>query len=189
MVDTIIDFISGLGIWGLFASVAIEASSVPFPGGFITLFFGYLLNLSFVKLVLIGLLASLVYTIFSLIPFTIGYKMEEKLKEKTNRKNIEKAQKAFKRFGKWSVAISRPLGIGNYISYVAGISKMNIWNFIILTIIGIAPWMVGMLWLGSIGNIESVKNLIGEIQLYGVLIVALAIIGFVIYRKKIRTQN
>ncbi|WP_067730278.1 DedA family protein [Oceanobacillus damuensis] len=189
MLETIINAISDLGILGLFASVAIEASSLPFPGGLLALMFGYLLNLTFIQLVLYGLMASIIYTVFSLIPFLIGLKMEERLKKMTSRKGIEKAQASFKRFGIWSVALSRVLGIGNYVSYVAGISKMRIWNFLLLTMIGITPWMIGMLWLGSIGNIESVQKIIGELQFYGILLIAIAIIGFVIYRKKVKPQN
>ena len=189
MLDAIIDFVSGLGIWGLFTSAAVEASSLPFPGGLITLIFGYLLDMTFLQLVAVGVAASVVYTIFSLIPYAIGYLMEEKLKKLTSRKGIEKAQKGFQKFGVWSVAISRPLGIGNYISYAAGLSRMNILSFLLLTMLGILPWMLGMLWLGSIGNLDSVSKFIEEVQLYGIIVLLAGGAGYWVYHKKVKSRS
>lgn len=189
MLDAIIEFVSGLGIWGLFTSVAVEASSLPFPGGLITLIFGYLLDMTFLQLVAVGVAASAIYTVFSLIPYAIGYLMEEKLKKLTSRKGIEKAQKGFQKFGVWSVAISRPLGIGNYISYAAGLSRMNILSFLLLTLLGILPWMLGMLWLGSIGNLESVSKFIEEAQLYGIIVLLAGGTGYWIYHKKVKSRS
>ncbi|WP_430788670.1 DedA family protein [Virgibacillus flavescens] len=182
MLEVVIDVIKEYGIWGLLASLAIEASSLPFPGGLVTLVFGYILQLSFIEIVLYGLLASIVYTVFSIIPYIIGYKLEDKLKEKTSRKKIEKSERWFKKFGIWSIAFSRPLGIGNYISYVSGVFKVNIWTFLSLTLLGILPWTVGILWLGSVGNLKSVKSLMEEFQFYALIVVAVAAIIFVFYK-------
>lgn len=182
MLEVVVDVIKDYGIWGLLASLAIEASSLPFPGGLVTLVFGYILQLTFIEIILYGLLASAVYTVFSIIPYSIGYKFEDKLKEKTSRRKIEKAERWFKKCGIWSIAFSRPLGIGNYISYVSGVFKVNIWTFLSLTLLGILPWTVGILWLGSVGNLKSVKSFMEEFQLYAILVMVVAIVGFIFYR-------
>ncbi|WP_404452174.1 VTT domain-containing protein [Virgibacillus necropolis] len=182
MLQIVVDFIQEYGIWGLLASLAVEASSVPFPGGLVTLVFGYILQLSFIEVVLYGLLASAVYTGFSIIPYLIGYKLEEKLKEKTSRKKIEKAERWFKKCGIWSIAFSRPLGLGNYISYVSGTLKVNKWTFLSLTLLGILPWTIGVLWLGSVGHLKSVKSIMEEFQLYAILVLVVLTAIYIFYR-------
>ena len=120
MLDFVINMLREFGIWGLLAGLAIEASSLPFPGSLITLAYGYLLKLSFIEIILIALLGSAVYTIFSFIPYWIGYKLEHKMKKKMTKKKktFEKTQRWFKKCGHWSIDLARPFGIGNYISNV-----------------------------------------------------------------------
>ncbi|MFC4559913.1 DedA family protein [Virgibacillus kekensis] len=183
MLQFIVDVINQLGYWGLFLSLAVEASSIPFPGGLVTLTFAYILNISFMQVIWFTITGSAVYAVFSLIPFFIGYKMEDKLKEKLNKKKIERAQRWFNRFGIWTIAISRPLGLGNYISYAAGISKVKLWKFLSLTILGILPWTFIMLWVGSIGKFKSVKKLMEDVQLYGLIFLVLAIVAYLLYRR------
>ncbi|MGM7700616.1 DedA family protein [Pseudalkalibacillus sp. Hm43] len=184
MFQMVIDLIKEYGVWGLLLSVALEASSVPFPGGLVTLTFGYFLDPSWTKLFTYSLMASAVYTLFSFIPYGIGHKLEDKLKEKTNTNKIEKAQRWFKKCGSWSIALTRPLGLGNYVSYIAGVSKVNVWKFGILTFIGIFPWTMTMLWLGSTGNLKSIKGFLDEIQLYGFVALGLAVLIYFVYRQR-----
>ncbi|MGP4080769.1 DedA family protein [Pseudalkalibacillus sp. R45] len=182
MFDFVVQLIKDFGVWGLLASLALEASSIPFPGGLVTLTFGYFLNLSLAEVFSYSMLASGVYTVFSFIPYGIGYKLEDKLKEKTNARKIERAQRWFQKCGIWSIAFTRPIGLGNYISYVAGVSKVNRWKFAILTLIGILPWTVTMLWLGSTGNLKSVTGFLDEFQMYVFIALGFAVSGFIVYR-------
>ncbi|MFI8686153.1 DedA family protein [Rossellomorea sp. NPDC077527] len=160
------NFIKELGMWGLFAGNAIEASSLPFPGALVTLTYGYVLDPSWMKVFMLAFASSIIYTIFSYIPYGIGYKLKDKIKEKTSSKKMEKGQKWFRKCGLWSIAITRPLGIGNYISYIAGISKVNKWKFGGLTFIGIFPITLTMLIVGMNGNLKSVQALMSDLQTY-----------------------
>ncbi len=182
MFDFVISLIKELGVWGLFAGNAIEASSLPFPGALVTLTYGYLLDPSWGKLIILAFTSSLVYTVFSYIPYGIGYKLKDKIKEKTNSKKMAKGQKWFRKCGLWSIAITRPLGIGNYISYVAGISKVNKWKFGALTFIGIFPITLTMLIVGKNGNFKYVQSLMSNIQTYLVIGGAILLIGFLTYK-------
>ncbi|WP_174615152.1 DedA family protein [Virgibacillus ihumii] len=182
MLEFILDFLKEFGPIGLYISLAVESSSVPFPGTIVALVYGYLLNPSVMDAVWISLLASFVYTVFSFIPYGIGYKLEEKIKRKWNRKKIEKAQSFFNRFGQWSISFSRVLGIGNYISYAAGISKVKPVRFGILTYVGILPWLYVMLLLGQAGQLDTVTNFLSSAQKYIVGGIILLIISYLIYR-------
>ncbi|TMU88394.1 hypothetical protein FGG79_06010 [Bacillus sp. BHET2] len=181
MFEFVMNLIKELGMWGLFAGNAIEASSLPFPGALVTLTYGYALDPSWVKLVVLAITSSVIYTIFSYIPYGIGFKLKDKIKEKTSTKKIEKGQKWFRKCGLWSIAITRPLGIGNYISYVAGISKVNKWKFGSLTFIGIFPITLTMLIVGKNGNLKSVQSMMSEVQTYLLIGGAVLIIGYLLY--------
>jgi membrane protein DedA with SNARE-associated domain len=169
MLEFIINIIKEMGMWGLFAGNAIEASSLPFPGVLVTLTYGYLLDPSWGKLITLAVLSSVIYTVFSYIPYVIGFKIKHTIKDKANAKNtrkVEKAQKWFRKYGVWSIALSRPLGIGNYISYASGISKVNKFKFGVLTFIGIFPVTFIMLIVGKNGHLESVQALMSNVQNY-----------------------
>ncbi|MGD6817227.1 DedA family protein [Metabacillus sp. 84] len=184
MLEFVINILKTFGIWGLLGGIAIEASSVPFPGALLTLAYGYVLDQPFSQMILIALLASLVYTVFTLIPYWIGAKLEHKVKEKFNRKRktIERTQRWFKKCGIWSIAISRPFGVGNYISYVSGLSKVKLLPFLLLTFIGVFPLNLAMLWLGSAGNLGSVQTFLSSMQTVILILAGLALAGYLIYR-------
>jgi membrane protein DedA with SNARE-associated domain len=185
MLEFIINAIRELGMWGLFAGNAIEASSLPFPGILVTLTYGYLLEPSWGKLISLAAISSLIYTFFSYIPYIIGFKIKHTIKEKTSSKNtkkVEKARRWFRKYGVWSIALSRPLGIGNYISYASGISKVNKIKFGTLTFIGIFPVTFIMLIVGKNGHLESVQSVISSVQNYIFFSGALLLIIFILYK-------
>jgi membrane protein DedA with SNARE-associated domain len=184
MLDFIINLLREFGIWGLMAGLAIEASSLPFPGSLITLAYGYLLDLSILQLILIALLGSAVYTVFSFIPYWIGYKLEHKMKKKLTKKKktFEKTQRWFNKCGLWGIAIARPLGVGNYISYVSGLSKVKALPFAGLTFLGVFPLNIIMLWLGQIGSLKSITAFMSDMQTYMIIAAGLALALFLLYR-------
>ncbi|AZB44368.1 hypothetical protein CEF21_19880 [Bacillus sp. FJAT-42376] len=184
MLEFIIHLLKTFGIWGLLGGIAIEASSVPFPGSLLTLAYGFVLDQPMSSMIWIAVLASIVYTIFSLIPYWIGAKLEHKVKKKFKRKKktIERTQRWFKKCGIWSIALSRPLGIGNYISYVSGLSKVKLVPFLALTFIGVFPLNIAMLWLGSAGNLGSVQTFMSNMQTIILILAGAALAGYLIYR-------
>ena len=192
MLEFLIQFLKELGIWGLLISNALEASSLPFPGGMMTLTYGYLLNASVIEMVGFAFLTSIIYTIFSFIPYGIGLKVKDKVEKKLKKKKVERVQRWFRKCGSWSIAITRPLGVGNYVSYVSGMSKVKAWVFAVLTFVGIFPWTIAMLWIGKNGNIKSVQAIFGSIQKYVFLILIVAVIGFIgyhYYQKKCKIEH
>ncbi|HEX6922924.1 MAG TPA: VTT domain-containing protein [Bacillales bacterium] len=189
MLDFIMEILKHIGLWGLFLSLAIEASSVPFPGTLVALVYGYLLDPSIIELIWLSLVSALVYTAASFIPYGIGFKLEDRIKRKMNKKKFEKAQKWFAKFGQWSIAIGRPLGLGNYISYISGISKVKPLRFGILTFIGIFPWIFVMFFLGQAGNLKTISGFLSGLQQYLYMGIGAAIILYIIYRITKKKRN
>jgi membrane protein DedA with SNARE-associated domain len=132
---------------------------------------------------------SAMYSLGSFLPYNIGYKLEDRIQIKYAAQ-IKSAQHYFNKYGESSIAILRPFAIGNYISYLAGMSKVAKWKYALLTFAGIYPWCVVMLLIGRIsrGNIQYAINLAKSYSLYFYLFGALAvlIIAGVIIRKRLK---
>jgi membrane protein DedA with SNARE-associated domain len=148
LIHSLLEWLSSIGLVGLFITMFIEGSSIPFPGIVVVLAYGYLMPVNIYETILIALGMSLFYSIASIIPYTIAYKLESVLPKRL-KSGIERAKKWFGKYGVWSIALTRPFGVGNYISYVAGVTKVKPIRFILLTFIGIFPWALGMLIIGS----------------------------------------
>lgn len=144
----IITFLTKIGLVGLFLAMFLEGSSLPFPGVLVVLSYGYALNLSIVEAVFISIIMSIVYGIASFIPFMLGLRFEGIVRKKFGRK-LGKAQAWFIRYGMWSICLSRPFSVGNYISYVAGMSKVSKVKYFIYTFFGIFPWSFVILVIGN----------------------------------------
>jgi membrane protein DedA with SNARE-associated domain len=174
------------GLIGLLATMFLEGTSLPFPGVAVVFAYGYLFPFSYLNTVGIAAGMSVVYCISSLIPYFLGAKLENFFKKRSN-KGLQKAKDIFVRYGSWSIALTRPFAIGNYISYVAGMSKMGLPTYLLLTFIGIYPWSYGTILLGYYfnGSYEALHSFYQNNSLYFYLIVVIAsgILCFYLFRK------
>ncbi|MBS4196797.1 DedA family protein [Lederbergia citri] len=186
MIQQFLEWLNTIGIPGLFIVMFLEGSSLPFPGLIVVLSYGYVLSPGYVQTIFIAIGMAISYSLSSLIPYFLGQKLERYFPQRF-KKGLEKGTAYFKRYGIWSIALSRPFGIGNYISYVAGISKVNFFKYLFLTFVGIYPWSYVMVLLGDYfkGNYEAFKNYFSSFGLYGygaAIVVILTI--FVFYKTK-----
>jgi membrane protein DedA with SNARE-associated domain len=191
LIETILRWLEDIGLVGLLAAMFIEGSSLPFPGIAVVLAYGYILPVSYWNAVWIASGMSAVYCMASLIPYFIGDKLEAMF-NKRPVKGLQKAKDLFVRYGIWSVALFRPFGLGNYISYVAGMSKMKLIPYLLLTFIGIYPWSYVMILLGNYfdGSYQAFKAFYQNHGVYlyigGALLSVLLFLYF--YRKNKRRR-
>jgi membrane protein DedA with SNARE-associated domain len=188
MLHTVLHYLQSFGVWGLFGSTAIEATSVPFPGALFLLIYGYLMPIGTWQLVLLSAVNSLIYALFSLIPYYIGMKIGKLSKKKLDPQKIEKAQHWFQKYGDWSIALSRPTGFGNYMSYICGLSNISICRYLVFTFIGVFPWNTLLLFIGRQGNLETIQKFLQLLKQGGtiaLIVFVLACSGW-IFAKKIR---
>lgn len=188
MTQHLLKVLEGMGIIGLLIVMAIEGLSIPFPSIFIVPTYGYFLNPSLPEMMGIAMGMSLIYCIFSYIPYRIGFKLNAIIEKRLQRK-VQKAQRWFQTYGERSIPLTRLLGMG-YISYVAGVSKVKPWKFGLLTFTGIYPWSFVMLFLGRTykGNAKVVTQLFqvyGRYFFFGLLIISLGYGGVLLLRRKV----
>jgi membrane protein DedA with SNARE-associated domain len=157
-IDTILTLLKELGLVGLFIFMFLEGSSLPFPGIVVVLSYGYALSPSIVETVVISLIMSIIYSAATFIPYMLGSKSEALIRKKFGGK-LSKAQAWFIRYGMWSISLSRPFAVGNYISYIAGISKVPKGKYFLCTFLGILPWSFIVLTIGKTGSLLNFSSL------------------------------
>jgi len=142
----VLETISALGSFGVFTLMALESANIPIPSEVIMPFSGFLVSrgeFNFWGIVTVGAFGNLVgslvsYYAASHVSGRIGKKWE-----------LAVAQRWFDKFGIWSIFIGRLLPIiRTFISFPAGIFKVNIWKFSLLTFLGSFIWSWLMTYIG-----------------------------------------
>lgn len=190
----IIHLIQTTGYLGIFLLMALESALIPIPSEVTMPFAGFLTQqgvLNFWFVVLVGAFGNL---IGSLIAFSIGYYLEERvivaLIEKygkfisLQKHEYERAVKWFRTYGTSVVFFSRLLpAVRTFISLPAGLAEMNIWKFSIYTFVGSFLWSVVLTYVGFYlgNNWQSVHPYFSKFQ-YVVLGLLLLGVIYYIYR-------
>lgn len=194
LIDVLANFtihtIAYIGYGGVFLLMALESCGIPMPSEVIMPFSGFLVfegKMAFWAIVLFGTFGNLAG---SWLAYWIGYKGGRPLIEKygkyilISKHDLDLADKLFKNHGEWIVLFGRLLPvIRTYISFPAGISKMNFRNFTIYTFLGALPWTALFAWLGiKMGaNWELIREKLHNFDM-AILIIVILVIGLYIYR-------
>ena len=171
MADTLFELLEEWGAWGVLASLFIEGSAFPFIGTFFIVTVGFVMELTWLEIAWISAAGSLLYAIGSYIPYFIGYALGSSLMNRLSperRERLEQASAVFSKYGIWSVAIASPLHLGNVVPFVAGMSRMKLHLYTLLTMLGIAPSTFLLLSLGKFypGDRDAAMDAITKYQAY-----------------------
>ncbi len=184
----VIYIIGLIGYGGIFLLMLIESCGVPMPSEVIMPFSGFLVamgKLNFWLVVLIGTTGNLCG---SILAYWIGTKGGRPLIEKYGKyilishHDLNLADKWFAKYGDWTVFFGRLLPvIRTYISFPAGIAKMNFKMFSLFTFLGALPWCILFTWLGvKMGNNwEIIQKTLHNFDLLMLLLVIVAIVWYV----------
>jgi membrane protein DedA with SNARE-associated domain len=181
IVNVATDFISDVGVAAVFVLMALESACLPIPSEAIMLFAGFAVSkgeLTLVGIVAAGVLGNLVG---SWIGYAIGYYGRVDLLERhrvfhVSKARLQQTEGWFERYGDATVFLARMLPIvRTFVSLPAGVAKMPLLRFSVLTTLGSIPWVLALALLGqSVGdNWESWRHNLGYID----YVVAAAIIG------------
>jgi membrane protein DedA with SNARE-associated domain len=175
--------------------MAIESACIPLPSEIIMPLAGWFLvddrGLGVEWLLLAAFCGALGNLIGSLAAYAVGAWGGRPLLLRygryllITRHEVEQAERWFARYGDRAVFISRVLPvIRTFISLPAGIARMNIWRFSILTFVGSFPWSLGLAWAGFIlgENWERIRDWMRPADI-PILIVLAALVAWYIYRR------
>jgi len=156
----VISTIDQIGYFGIFLLMLLESCGIPMPSEVIMPFSGFLVadgRMLFWLVVAMGTLGNLAG---SLLAYWMGHKGGRPLIEKygkyilISKRDLDLADNWFKKYGDFAVFFGRLLPIiRTYISFPAGIAKMDLKRFSLYTVLGALPWTALFAWLGiKMGN-------------------------------------
>jgi membrane protein DedA with SNARE-associated domain len=152
---TLSSLIASYGLAAVLFLMAVESCGVPFPSEVIMPTAGVLAatgHLSLAAAIVAGALGNL---IGSLVAFAVSARFGEPVLLGPGRwigiraHHIEIADGWFRRWGLWAVLIGRVLPvIRTYISFPAGLARIRVVPFSILTFAGALPWCAALAFAG-----------------------------------------
>ena len=188
LADVVVGTIDILGYPGVFFLMLVESCGIPMPSEIIMPFSGFLVaagKMNFWIVIFVGAFANLAG---SLIAYWIGLKGGRALIEKwgkyilISKHDLDLADRWFTKFGNLTVFFGRLLPVvRTYISFPAGIAKMEMKRFSLYTFAGALPWSILFTWLGvKMGdNWEQIREKLHNFDLAIVVLIAIGIIWYV----------
>lgn len=147
VVNLIVNFLSQYNYFAIFILMMLESTMLPIPSEVVIPFSGYLAYKGILNLYLVILFSSLGGLAGSLIAYFIGYFGGRAFIIKygkyffVSEKNLEMAEKWFRKYGKISVFTTRLVPvIRTFISLPAGIGEMPLREFMFYTFTGSLIW-------------------------------------------------
>ena len=186
MTAAVSNFVASYGLVAVFVLMVAESCGIPFPSEVVMPTAGILAatgHLNLVAAILAGALANLVG---SLIAFGLAARFGEPLLlgpgryAGIRRHHLELADGWFKRWGLFAVFFGRVLPvIRTYISFPAGLARIDVPRFALLTFLGALPWCAALALVGYelgrhydriSGPVEKIALLIGLLVVVAVVI-------------------
>ncbi|HYL08925.1 MAG TPA: DedA family protein [Candidatus Udaeobacter sp.] len=187
MTSALSNFIASYGLLAVFVLMVFESCGFPFPSEIIMPTSGVLAaagHMNLVAAIIAGALANLVG---SLVAYGLAARFGEPLLLGPGRyigirrHHLELADGWFQRWGLWAVLIGRVLPvIRTYISFPAGLARVDLVRFSALTFVGALPWCAALAVTGyELGrNYDRVS---GPIQKGAFVLAALVALVVVIW--------
>ena len=183
-----------MGWPGVILLMGVESASIPLPSELVMPLSGWMLiqakGLSPWYVVMAGFYGALGNLLGSLAAYWLGAWGGRPLLERYGRyllitqRDLERADKWFARYGGWAVLLSRILPVvRTFISFPAGVVKMPLLKFSVLTFLGSFPWSLGLAYGGYVlgANWEALRGAMRPFDI-PILAVGVMLISLYIYR-------
>jgi len=183
--------ISAMGYGGVLLLMAVESACIPLPSEIIMPFAGYLAYRGELSLQGAALAGAVGCVVGSVPAYYLGMLGGRPLIERygrwvlVSRKDLDLADRLFRRFGQWVVLVGRLLPVvRTFIAFPAGVSRMPMGKFIVYTFVGSYPWCLVLAWAGrKLGEAwhtdPRLRDAYHRFELVIVGAAALAVVAFV----------
>ncbi len=198
MTAAVSNFIAAYGLVAVFVLMVCESCGLPFPSEVIMPTGGVLAaagHMNFAVLVVVGAAANLVG---SLIAYGLAARFGEPLLlgpgryVGIRRHHLELADGWFRRWGLLAVFVGRVLPVvRTYISFPAGLTRVDLMRFSILTFVGALPWCAALALVGyELGrNYDRISGPVQKIAIAIALAVLLVVIVWYVRGREPRSRE
>lgn len=183
------NFIEHYGIISIFLIVMLEYANFPLPSEVVLPFVGIMVakgNIDFTLSIVVSILAGVLGSITNyFIGFYFGKPIIKYLLDKYPRtkNSVKSSMWWLNKYGKLSVMFARIIPLARtFISIPAGITKMNMFIFILYSSIGIGIWNFVLIYLGYIlgGNLQKISYIMKNYAIIiGLILLTICIIYYI----------
>ena len=197
LTEWIAGVVAALGYPGIFLLMTVEGIITPIPSELILPFAGYLAAQGRFHPALVILVATIGSTLGSTVAYYIGYYAGRPIISRYGRfvglgdDDLRWAEDWFRKYGAWGNLIGHAIpGVRSFISFPAGIGRMDIRRYVLFTAMGSAIWNTVLVVAGFvllerwIVVAETTEN----VDLYVVVAAMAGIFGYIYWRKR-RTRK
>jgi membrane protein DedA with SNARE-associated domain len=197
IITWIVNAVSALGYWGIIAMMFLESSFFPFPSEVVIPPAGYLASqgrMSFPWVIACGILGSLLGALFNYyLALWLGRPLVLKIARPfgLTEEKFARAEEMFRTHGEISTFVCRLLPvIRQYISFPAGLARMNLFRFLLFTGLGASIWVTILAYIGYLvgNNKELIQAYSHKSLTYIVIAVVILTVLYVIWHKKWRKK-
>ena len=150
-----------IGWPGVLVLMAVESACIPFPSEIIMPFAGWFLvreaGLGVPGMLFISVVGAVGNVLGSLVAYYAGMAGGRPFLVRYGRyvlvspHELDMADRLFAKYGEWIVLVSRLLPvIRTFISFPAGVSRMNVWRFSAYTLVGAYPFCFALTYGGYV---------------------------------------
>lgn len=198
MTAAVTNFIVTYGLVAVFILMVAESCGLPFPSEVIMPTAGLLAaagHMNLAAAILVGAFANLVG---SLVAYGLAARFGEPLLlgpgryAGIRRHHLELADGWFGRWGLWAVFIGRVLPvIRTYISFPAGLARIDLGKFSVLTFAGALPWCAALALVGyELGrNYDRISGTLQKATIVIALLVVVVVIVWYVRGREPRTRE
>ena len=197
LTEWIAGVVAALGYPGIFLLMTVEGIITPIPSELILPFAGYLAAQGRFHPALVILVATIGSTLGSTVAYYIGYYAGRPIISRYGRfvglgdDDLRWAEDWFRKYGAWGNLIGHAIpGVRSFISFPAGMGRMDIRRYVLFTAMGSAIWNTVLVVAGFvllerwIVVAETTEN----VDLYVVVAAMAGIFGYIYWRKR-RTRK
>jgi membrane protein DedA with SNARE-associated domain len=176
---------------GVVIMMAIESACIPLPSEVIMPLAGqYLVKTgdNWVGILQAGFYGALGCTIGSIIAYWVGALGGRPIVEKygkyvlINKHHLHTADKWFEKYGEATAFFSRLIPVvRTFISFPAGVSRMNFPKFVLYTFLGSFPWSAGLAWAGAVWQPRAIREALRPFDI-PIIAVILLLVAWFVYR-------
>lgn len=157
MQDFIYDYLDTLGLIGLLGGLFVEALGVPFPGGIMIMFSGFLINQNYYNFYSVFLISLLGFNTGAFVAFSIGRYMGDPIFQRygkclrIDQPKLDQARDWLERSAPIFIIVGRfvPM-VSNLTPYIAGASGLKRYKFVFYNFIFTVIWVAINISVGMV---------------------------------------